>query len=280
MMLQKGLVLEGGGLRGMYTAGVLDTFLDRGVEFPYIIGVSAGAGMGCSYVSKQRGRNLEILKKYRRDPRYFSIRSFFKTGNLFGLDFIFGDIPERLVPFDFDTFYRSPARFVTVCTDCGSGLPVYYEKVPELMTVLKASAAMPYVSKMVEYRGKPLLDGAISDPLPLDKAVESGYRENVVVLTQPAGYRKDEPYQPPARFWYSRWPGLVRSLSRRVENYNRSQEHIEAEAQAGRVLIIRPSRDLRVSRTEKSVKKLIRLYELGIADAKAALKALRGITIP
>jgi predicted patatin/cPLA2 family phospholipase len=270
-----GLVLEGGGLRGNYTAGVLDAFLDEGIVFPYVIGVSAGCGMGCSYLSKQRGRNLEILKKYRRDPRYCSFRNFFRTGSLFGLDFIYGDLPERLVPFDFNAFYRSPARFVTVCTDCGSGLPVYYEKVPDQMTVLKASAAMPYVSKMVEYEGRRLLDGAITDPLPLDKAVEAGYRENVAVLTQPRGYRKNEPYQPPARIWYSRWPNLVRALEQRVENYNRSLKHIEAEERAGRVLVICPSRNLHISRTEKSVEKLIRLYELGIADAKAALNAFR-----
>jgi predicted patatin/cPLA2 family phospholipase len=125
--LDQALILEGGGLRGNYTAGVLDAFLDNELEFPYIIGVSAGAGMGCSLVSKQKERNLYILKHYRNDPRYLSIRSFLKTGDYFGLDFIYNDIPNGLVPFDMDTFTASPTRFVSVCTDCETGEPAYFE---------------------------------------------------------------------------------------------------------------------------------------------------------
>jgi predicted patatin/cPLA2 family phospholipase len=271
MGLQKGLILEGGGLRGNYTAGVLDAFLEGGVEFPYIIGVSAGAGMGCSYVSKQRGRNLEILKKYRRDPRYLSLRSFIRTGNLFGLDFIYHDIPRRLVPFDFETFNKAACRFVTVCTDCESGEAVYFENEEELLTVLKASSALPYISKMVAYRGGKFLDGAIVDAIPLPKAIEAGYKNNVVIMTQPAGYRKKEEPHPPPRLFYRNYPNLIRALGRRVAIYNRAAEFAEEEARAGRALIIRPSLDLGVTRTEKSVEKLVRLYELGLADSREAL---------
>ncbi|MDR2028678.1 MAG: patatin family protein [Treponema sp.] len=271
MELKKGLILEGGGLRGNYTAGVLDAFLEEGVEFPYIIGVSAGAGMGCSYVSKQRGRNLEILKKYRRDPRYLSFRSFIRTGNLFGLDFIYHDIPHRLVPFDFEAFNRSSSRFVTVCTGCESGEAVYFENGEDLLTVLKASSALPYISKMVSYGAGKFLDGAIVDAIPLQKAIEAGYQKNVVIMTQPAGYRKKEEPHPPARLFYGNYPRLIRALDRRVAVYNRAAEFAEAEARAGRALIIRPSRDLGVTRTEKNVEKLIRLYELGLADGREAL---------
>jgi predicted patatin/cPLA2 family phospholipase len=274
MNTQKGLILEGGGLRGNYTAGVLDAFLDGGVEFPYIIGVSAGAGMGCSYVSKQRGRNLEILKKYRRDPRYLSFRSFIRTGNLFGLDFIYHDIPRRLVPFDFDAFNRSSCRFVTVCTDCNSGGAAYFEEAEDLLTVLKASSALPYISKMVDYKGGKFLDGAIVDAIPLGKAIEAGYQHNVIIMTQPEGYRKKEEPHPPARLFYGNYPHLMRALAVRVAVYNRAAEFAEAEERAGRVLIIRPSQDLGVTRTEKNVEKLIRLYELGLEDGRGALKKM------
>jgi predicted patatin/cPLA2 family phospholipase len=197
MKFNGGLILEGGGLRGNYTAGVLDAFMEAEVEFPYIIGVSAGAGMGCSYISRQYGRNFEILKKYSRDPRYLSLRSFFRTGNLFGLDFIYNEIFHRLVPFDLEAFHRSPSRFVTVCTDCERGEAVYYEKQEDIFTVLKASSAMPYIAKIVEYQGRKLLDGAIVDAIPLKRALEEGYTHNVVVLTKPAGYRKKEGLHPP-----------------------------------------------------------------------------------
>jgi predicted patatin/cPLA2 family phospholipase len=230
--------------------------------------------MGCSYVSKQRGRNLEVLKNYRRDPRYLSFRSFIRTGNLFGLDFIYHDIPHHLVPFDFAAFEQSPSRFVTVCTDCESGGAAYFEKGADFLTLLKASSALPYISKMVDYKGGKFLDGAIADAIPLPKAIEAGYQHNVVVMTQPAGYRKKEERHPPARLFYGGYPRLVQALAARVAAYNRAMDFAEAEERAGRALIIRPSQDLKVTRMEKSVEKLIRLYELGIADGREALKHL------
>jgi predicted patatin/cPLA2 family phospholipase len=231
--------------------------------------------MGCSYVSKQRGRNLEILKRYRRDPRYLSFRSFITTGNLFGLDFIFHNIAEELVPFDFEAFNRNPSRFVTVCTDCETGKAVYYEKDAELSEVLKASAALPYISKIVSYGNRKLLDGAITDAIPIKKAAEEGYTHNVVILTRPGGYRKKENAHPPARLVYRRYPRLVKALNAWVKTYNRSMEQLEEEERAGKVLVIRPSRDLRVTRAEKNMKKLIRLYELGMSDGRENLKKLR-----
>jgi predicted patatin/cPLA2 family phospholipase len=274
-MIQRALVLEGGGLRGNYTAGVLDAFLDGGIEFPYIIGVSAGVGYGCSYASKQRGRNLEILKKYRRDPRYCSLRSFIKTGDLFGLDFIYEEIPRRLVPFDFDTFYQSPSRFVSVCTDCESGRAVYYEKGNDILRVMKASSALPYISKMVSYEGRKLLDGAIVDAIPLAKAIEAGYARTVTVLTQPEGYRKKEEPQPPSGLFYRRYPRLREAMGKRVASYNRALEFAEEEAAAGRTFLIQPSRDLGAGRAEKNVEKLIRLYELGVGDGARALEKIK-----
>ena len=272
-MKNSGLVLEGGGLRGYYTAGVLDVFLEEGIEFPYIIGVSAGVGMGCSYVSRQKGRNLEILTKYRSDPRYLSFRSYLKTGNMFGLDFIYGTIPDELVPFDHETFNRSSGRFVTVCTDCESGNPVYYDKEGEdILTVMKASAAIPFISRMVPYKGRKLLDGAITDAIPLAKAISEGYKKNVVILTNPAGFRKHEETQPPIKLMYGKYPGLADALRSRVAAYNTCMDLVESEEKAGNALVLRPSMDLGVTRMEKSVEKLKALYELGCRDGKAALE--------
>ncbi|MDR0683847.1 MAG: patatin family protein [Spirochaetaceae bacterium] len=276
-----GLVLEGGGLRGNYTAGVLDAFLDKRILFPYVIGVSAGSGMGCSYVSGQRGRNLEILRRFHGDPRYLSFRNFITTGSLFGMDFVFHKIPNRLIPFDWKSFVDSPARFTAVCTDCETGRAVYFEKTPELAaedfyTTLEASSSMPYVSPMVVYKGRKYLDGAISDAIPLKKAVSEGFARNVVVLTNPAGYRKKREPHPPDGLLYFGRKKLIEALKTRVERYNESLEHAEAEEQAGRVIIIRPGKDLKVSRVEKNREKLERLYALGYQDGARHLSAAIG----
>jgi predicted patatin/cPLA2 family phospholipase len=273
--LPHALILEGGGLRGNYTAGVLDAFLKRGLEFPCLIGVSAGTGMSCSFVSKQGGRNLYILKTFRCDPRYMSVRSFIKTGDYFGLDFIYHDIPLKYVPFDIKTFLASPTRFISVCTDCETGEPVYFEKGPGILDIMKASSAVPFVSRIVEYGGKKLLDGGISDAIPLKKAISEGYRQNIVVLTHPAGYRRKRGIQPMAWLFYRKYPRFIGALERYVDNYNRSLAFAEEEAAAGRTLLIRPSVDLKVSRIEKDMGKLISLYELGLKDGEAAALTLR-----
>ena len=277
--LNAALILEGGGLRGNYTAGVLDAFLDRGISFPYIVGVSAGVGYGCSYVSNQPGRNLEILKKYRNDPRYLSYRSLFTTGNLFGLDFIYDEIPTRLIPLDYDCFSKNPCRFVAVCTDCKTGEAIYCDKgneytMQEYMTILKGSSALPYVSRIVNFRGMKLLDGAITDAIPLKKAQAENYPHNVVVLTQPAGFRKKEEPHPPPTLFYKKYPKLIAALGQRVNNYNKTIEYVEEEEEQGHCLVIRPSVDLKVGRTEKSVEKLVCLYELGISDGRKAINAI------
>lgn len=273
MTVHQGLVLEGGALRGQYTAGVLDAFLDQGVEFPYIVGVSAGASIACSYVSGQRGRNRVIVNTYRHDPRYLSLRNWVTTGSLFGMDFIYNEVPHRLVPFDFARFDASATRFVTVCTDVETGQAVYYEKDGEdLLSVLRASASMPFLSPIVEYRGRKLLDGALADSLPWDRAVAEGFSRNVVVLTRPRGYRKKAPNPWWARARYRRFPRLVEAINHRWEQYNASLAAIEAAEETQDAFVIRPSQDLQIGRTEKSVAKLDALYQLGLQDGAQALK--------
>ncbi len=279
-MVSMGLVLEGGALRGQYTAGVLDAFLEAGVEFPYVIGVSAGASIGCSFVSKQHGRNNLIVDRYRNDPRYLSFRNLLTQGSLFGMDFIYDTVPHHLVPFDSQTFEASPTRFVTVCTDCDTGQAVYYEKDDDLLPVLRASASMPFLSPMVRYGGRRLLDGALADSLPWMKAVSEGFSRNVVVLTRPRGYRKKRPNPWPARLVYAATPRLVEAINTRWVRYNASLEAIEAAETSGEALVIRPSQSMDIGRTEKNVAKLAALYELGRQDGQAALADPRFTSSP
>ena len=272
-----GLILEGGGLRGNYTAGVLDAFLDAGINFPYIIGVSAGACMASSYVSRQRGRNLQILKQFHGDPRYLSIRNLFTTGSIFGMDFVFEQIPNKYIIFDWKTFNESASRFVSVCTNCETGEAEYFEKGHEMsaadfLTTLRASSSMPYSSTMVTYKGKKYLDGAICDAIPLKKAEAEGYRKNIVILTNPVGFRKKEEPHPPDGLFYFGQKNLIASLKLRVTRYNQNLDYAETAEREGRAIIIRPSRDLHVSRVERDKEKLLRLYELGISDAMEMLK--------
>ena len=206
-MTSYGLVLEGGGLRGIYSAGILDAFLEAEIAFPYVIGVSAGAANSCSYVSRQMGRNLEILKQFHGDRRYLSLWNYITTGSLFGMDFVFRQIPYKYNIFDWKTFIESPIRFITVCTNCQSGEAEYLEKNADMseddfLTILKASSSMPYASPIVLYKGKKYLDGAIVDAIPLKRAIYDGYKKNVIVLTNPAGFRKKEESHPPNILFY------------------------------------------------------------------------------
>jgi predicted patatin/cPLA2 family phospholipase len=268
-MLDYGLVLEGGGLRGLYTSGVIDAFLEKGIEFPLVIGVSAGAGYGCSLVSRQHGRNLRIMKEFRKDPRYLSLKSYIKTGNYFGIDFIYDEIPKS-IPFNTEDFLASPTRFVTVCSNVETGKPEYFEKDEHILRVLKASSSIPFMCKMIEHNGKKLMDGGIADAIPLKKSMEFGFSKNVVVLTHPAGFRRKNKFHPSMLFYY-KYPKFARAINSYVARYNKNLEFVEQEAKKGKVILIRPSKDLNVKRTEGDLAKLERLYELGRSDAVAAL---------
>ncbi len=266
-LINSGLVLEGGGLRGQYTAGVLDAFLLEKIYFPYTVGVSAGASIACSYISGQFGRNRKIIQQFRNDPRYLSFKNLWFTGSLFGMDFIYNQIPHKLIPFDFEAFNNSPYRFVTVCTDCDSGEAIYFEKNDsDPLTVLKASASMPFVAPMVTYQGRRFLDGALADSIPLVKSQSEGFLRNVVVLTREKGYRKSPPHPLPAKIFYHGHPKVVQAINSRWILYNSTLDLIDKEESDGDTLVIRPSRHLQISRTEKSVKKLEELYQLGMDD--------------
>lgn len=273
-----GLVLEGGGMRGVYTAGVLESFLEHELFFPYVIGVSAGAANAASYLSKQKGRNRTVNLDYVTDPRYISWRNFIKNRQFFGMDFIFDEIPNKLVPFDYDAFYQNKSEFVIGTTDCHTGKPIYYKKQDygqDMLTVLKASSSLPFIAKEIYFKEKVLLDGGISDPIPIKRAQEDGFKKNVVVLTRNLGYQKK-----PSRFQflvkrkYPEYSGLQAALSHRYQKYNETLRYLYEEEKKGNVLIIRPTEPIEVGRMERNPEKLQRLFQSGFQDGTRCLEKI------
>jgi predicted patatin/cPLA2 family phospholipase len=277
MMVNSGLVLEGGGMRGLYTAGVLEYFMEQDLFFPYVIGVSAGACMAASYLSRQAGRNKEVNLGYVEDKRYLSYRNYLTKRELFGMDFIFGEIPNKLVPFDYHTFMNAPEQFIVGTTDCETGEPIYYEKDKHgehLLTLLRASSSLPFVAPSVAYENRLLLDGGISDPIPIKKAQQDGFQKNVIVLTKPAGYTK-RPSKLSSLFKYKQHPKINELLVGRHQQYNETVAYIHEEEEKGNVFVLRPSVALPVGRVERNRTKLKNLYELGWQDAKNQMEDLK-----
>ncbi|EKN65586.1 Serine protease [Neobacillus bataviensis LMG 21833] len=278
MIDQVGLVLEGGGMRGVYTAGILECFLEEDLFFPYVIGVSAGACNAASYLSKQKGRNKTVTIEYASDPRYISWKNYWKNRQFFGMDFIFDEIPNRHVPYHYDVFYNSPSEFVVGTTDCLTGEPAYFKKQDydqELLTVLRASSSLPFIAPEIRFKDKVLLDGGISDPIPIKKAQEDGYKKNIVILTRNEGYLKK-----PSKFHflvnrkYPEYKGLQQSLQKRYQKYNETVAYLEGEARAGKALIIRPTQPLKVGRMERNPQRLEELYNQGYEDAKNSMTSI------
>ncbi|PGZ95300.1 patatin family protein [Bacillus pseudomycoides] len=272
MLENAGLVLEGGGMRGVYTAGVLEYFMENDLYFPYVIGVSAGACNAASYLSRQKERNKTVNIEYVTHPRYLSYKNFWKKRQLFDMDFIFHEIPTQHVPFDFETYFNNEQRFLVGTTDCETGQPTYFEKgrtQKEALTLLQASSSLPFVAPVVEFGGKKLLDGGISDPIPVRKAQVDGYQKSVVVLTRNKGYaKKKSKFGWIATKFYKKYPNLVNTMLTRYEVYNETLHYIEKEEAAGNVFVIRPTDQLEVDRMEKNPEKLQRLYEQGFKDAE------------
>ena len=275
---QVGLVLEGGGMRGVYTAGILEYFLESQLFFPYVIGVSAGACNAASYLSKQKGRNKTVTIEYASDPRYISWKNYFRNRQFFGMDFIFDEIPNKHVPYHYDVFYNSPSEFVVGTTDCLTGKPVYFNKHDygnNLLTVLRASSSLPFIAPEVRFKDKILLDGGISDPIPIKKAQQDGFAKNIVILTRNEGYLKK-----PSKFHflvdrkYPEYKGLQQSLRNRYQIYNETVEYLEQEEKQGNVLLIRPTQPLKVGRMERNPQRLEDLYNQGYQDAKTAMSSI------
>lgn len=265
------LVLEGGGFRGMFTSGVLDAFLKNNLHFPYVIGVSAGAAYGISYVSQQFERNKVVNLKYTSDPRYMSWRNFFRKGNLFDWDFVYGEIPNKLVPFDFEKLFSSSTDFVIGVTNVYTGCAEYFSTnsmgKSELLAAITASSSLPFVSKMAHFNNGKYMDGGLADSIPVIKALESGNERAVVVLTRNQGYYKEAPkFQWLIKTAYGKYPKLVNAVLSRAERYNETMRQLEDLEKEGRVFIIRPQKLLTVSRIENDSQKLDVLYQQGFDE--------------
>lgn len=275
--MKTGLVLEGGGVRGIYTAGVLDAFMDAGIAFDGVIGVSAGAIHGCSYLSGQRGRSIRYYCKYVTDPRFMSLRSWITTGDIVGADFCYHELPDRLDVYDHDAFLRCGTPFYVVCTDVDRGQPAYL-RITDMrgqIDLLRASASLPYFSRIVRLDGHGYLDGGCSDSIPVEAFMRMGYGRNVVVLTRDAAYRKKPEMSGLARLVYRKYPAFVRMLEERHAAYNAQVERIAEPERQGSIFVIRPEAPLDIARLEKDPQKVQRVYNTGFADAQEQLSALR-----
>jgi len=262
-----GLILEGGAMRGMFTAGVMDVMMEHHVEFDGAIGVSAGAAFGCNYKSRQIGRVIRYNTRFCRDKRYGGLRVLLREGNYYSTLFCYDEVPLRHDPFDFDAYKNNSMEFIVVCTDMETGKPVYhrYEGWQDHgFDWIRASASMPFVSRPVEIDGKRLLDGGISDSIPVKYFESIGYEKSVAVLTQPKGFRKEKNRLSFLAKWaYREYPRLGEALKSRHEAYNDTLSYIAKKEQKGDLLVIRPKEKLPVRRTEKDPEKLRRAYQLG-----------------
>ena len=274
-----GLVLEGGGHRGIYTAGVLDVFIENKIMVDGVIGVSAGAIHGASFVAGQVGRSVRYTEKYCNNKDYMSFYSLLKTGDLFNEEFCYRLLPEQLDPFDNIGFEKATIPYYTVCTDVNTGKAVYHQCKSlrgEEMKWLQASASMPLVARNVEIDGQLLLDGGIADSIPVKKFQEMGFEKNIVVLTQEEGYvKKPNKMMHVISMKYKKYPEFVESVKNRHNVYNESTEYLKNLEIAGNALVIRPSQKPMASRLEKDPAKIRLTYELGRRDALNALHEIR-----
>ena len=261
-----GLILEGGGMRGVFTSGVLDNLMDRGIRFPYTIGVSAGACNGISYMSEQRGRakycNIDLLEKY----RYIGLKHLLLKGNIMDFDLLFRRIPEELYPYDYEKYATQEGIFEMVTTSCKSGKPCYFNEKHDarrIIEIVRASSSLPFVSPIAYVDGEPMVDGGVSDSIPLLRARELGYNNNIVVLTRNKGYRKPEKETKVPPLFYRKYPALREAIRSRNAIYNKQISLVEELEEQGKLIILRPERPIVVDRMERNTQKLIDLYDEG-----------------
>ncbi|WP_333651702.1 patatin-like phospholipase family protein [Lacrimispora sp.] len=279
-MTEGALVLEGGSLRGVFTAGVLDVFMEKGISLSYVNGVSAGSMAGMSYVSGQIGRTIKVDLDYVRDKRFLSFRNMVKNRSIFNFDFLFGEISETLVPFDYDSFWKSSQKFEVVATRCKTGKPEYFEKSSsdDFINAVKASSSIPILSGMVNVNGKKYLDGGCSMPIAYERAIDLGYEKIILILTREKGYRKpslDKWTKKGYERYFAPLPEFLKALKEVPDRYNRMQEEIDKLEEDGRIYVIRPDKHVTVQRTEQDKRKLEALYEDGKRLAEENLEKLK-----
>ena len=279
MNQKTGLVLEGGAMRGLFSAGVLDVMMENGIEFDAVMGVSAGAVFGCNFKSGQIGRSIRYNMRFCDDPRYCSFESLRKTGDLYNVQFCYDEIPNKLDPFDKEAYQANPMPFYAVCTNVETGKAIHKRLDngdAKDMEYFRASASMPVVSRIVEVDGYKLLDGGITDSIPLASMERRGYPRNVVVLTQPLGFvKKKSKMLPLIRVSMHQYPNVIRAMEVRHIRYNKQTAYVREQELAGNAFVIRPPYDLGISRTEDDPAELRRVYELGRKEMEERLPELR-----
>ena len=260
------LILEGGGLRGVFTCGVLDCFLDHGIRFPLTVGVSAGACNGLSYMSGQRGRarksNIDLMEQY----HYVGFKYLLTQGCIMDYKLLFEDFPEKIIPYNYEAYFSNPNRFVMVTTNCLTGKAEYFEEKSSserVMEIVRASSSLPFVTKISYVDGIPMLDGGITDSIPVNYAFQQGYKHLVVILTRNKGYRKKDNKMRIAKILYRRYPHLQKALSQRNIVYNKTMDLIERLEDEGQITVIRPLNPIVVGRMETDISKLSTLYQEG-----------------
>ena len=268
--------MEGGALRGLFTAGILDVLMENGVRFDGLVGVSAGAAFGCNYKSGQSGRVIRYNKRFAHEWRYCSWRSWIATGDLFGGEFCYHKMPDELDVFDKETFDSNPMEYYAVCTDVETGEAVYKRLMkcsPETYEYIRASASMPMVSNIVEVGGRKLLDGGVTDSIPLRFFQQQGYERNLVILTQPADYQKQHNrLMPILRLWLHRYPKMIEALDKRHEMYNQQLEYVREEERKGNTYVIRPPEKLVIGHISHDENEMQGVYQMGRRVGEGRLK--------
>ena len=272
MNQESGIILEGGAMRSMFSAGILDFFLDKGIEIPNVLAVSAGAYAGMNYVSGQRGRVVDAVIKPLQEEKYLGFGTFLRKGTVFDMDLLFDEIPKRRVPFDFDSFLKSQKRFITTTINCLTGETCYHENFADLDDFLEACRAansMPLIAKVAEYKGIPMLDGGMGEAIPIKKALGEGWKKIIVVLTRDEKYRKKRRhfYLMIIRTVYHKYPKFVKLVEDRSERYNECLDQIAELEKEGRVFTFRPS-TITVTNNESNVDTLLRYYQHGYDTAE------------
>jgi predicted patatin/cPLA2 family phospholipase len=272
-----GLVLEGGGLRGVFTCGVLDCFMEYGIRFPFTVGVSAGACNGLSYMSSQRGRakasNIDLMDEH----HYIGFRYLFSQRCIMDFKLLFEEFPKRIIPYDYETYFSNPDRFVMVTTNCLTGKAEYLEEKAsseKVMDIVRASSSLPFVSPIAYVDGIPMIDGGVVDSIPVEYAMSQGYEKLVVILTRNRGYRKKRSRMKAAKLFYKKYPNLQKALEERNIVYNRTMDMIERLEDEGKITVIRPLRPIDVDRMERDTTKQTKLYQEGYDITKRLIEEM------
>lgn len=275
--MKVGIVLEGGAMRGMYTAGVLDTFLENGIKADCMVGVSAGALFGVNFLSEQKERVIRYNKRFNRDRNYLGLRPLIREGNIVNTKYAYHDVPHHLDPFDDKKYMNSGVPFYAVVTGIDSGAPEYIQvkSVFKQMDVLRASGSMPFVSKPVKIGSKLYLDGAVADSIPYEWLSQQGCDKLIVILTRDANYRKSPINKKLVKLWYRKYPKFAKRLLNRHAMYNKQIETLSQWEKDGKTFVIRPSKPIEIGKIEKNPQKLQSVYDLGKKDAAKAFETLK-----